>query len=82
MIDYRYRFPDEQTMLDLLAAAGMVSDDGTPIAATHQYALDVIGVIPPDTGYCANLRVIDEDFDVSAFAPYIVVPKAPVRVWA
>jgi hypothetical protein len=72
-------------MLDVLKGQAMtyIDEDNNiiPIAGTQQYALDIIGTIPPDTGFCTNLRVIDEAFDTSAFEQYLVNPKKPYRIW-
>jgi hypothetical protein len=85
MIDYMLRFDSEQAMLDVIINQSMVSIDEDnniiPILGTQQYALDIIGTIPPDTGFCVNLRIIDEAFDTLAFEPYSVNPKKPYRIW-
>ena len=86
MIDYMLRFDTEQTMMDVLTSQNMTyMDEQGNISishGSHQYALDIIGNIPPDTGYCANLRVIDDEMDTSAFEAYKVYPNKPYRVWA
>lgn len=33
-------------------------------------------------GYHANLRVIDDDIDLTSLEEYLVYPENPVRVWA
>lgn len=85
MTDFMLRFDSEQTMFDILTSQSITSIDENnnviPILGNQQYALDIIGIIPPDTGFCANLRVIDEMFDTSAFEAYLVNPKKPNRVW-
>lgn len=86
MIDLLLRFPDEQTMLDVLTSQNMTSidenDNIIPIIGNQQYALDIIGIIPPDVGFCVNFRVIDDTMDTSVFEAYSVNPKQPHRVWA
>lgn len=86
MIDYMLRFDTEQTMMVVLTSQNMTYTDEQGIISisygSHQYALDVIGTIPPDTGYFANLRVIDDEMDTSAFEAYKVYPNKPHRVWA
>ena len=86
MIDLRYKFPDQQTMLDLLAPLGMTYadyDDNPQVSqGGHQYALYEVGEIPGVDGWHLNIRLIDEDMDLSSLEPFIVVPKNPKNVWA
>ena len=86
MMDLMLRFDSQQTMLDVLTSQNMTSIDKdgnvVPILGSHQYALDIIGIIPPDIGFCVNLRVIDDSIDTSIFEIYSVKPEQPYRIWA
>lgn len=82
MIDYYYAFPDEAAMYAALDPLGMVYE-GQVIQATHQYAAWVVGLIPPnETAWHLNVRLVDEDFDLSSLEPFAVYPPNPVCVWA
>lgn len=86
MMDFMLRFDSEQSMLDILTSQNMTRIDENnnviPILGSHQYALDIIGIIPPDVGFCVNLRVIDDSIDTSVFETYLVYPEQPYRIWA
>ena len=85
MIDLMLRFETEQDFIDFLSSQNMVNVDDdnniTPICFTHDYAMDIIGIIPPDTGYHTNLRIISDDIDITPFQTYSVTPNSPYRVW-
>ena len=89
------RFPDATTGLAALDAAGLLTEDDAPIAASHTHALDVIGPISiggtydPETGNVItpptllagwHLNYIGELPD--EWEQYLVTPEAPVRVWS
>ena len=89
------RFPDEKTGMAALDAAGLLSDEGAPITATHDWAIDVIGPIyrggtyDPETGEVITPPVALGGWHVNfAGEPpadwdtYAVTPAQPVRVWA
>lgn len=48
----------------------------------HQYAAWVVGEISGIDGYHLNVRLIDENFDLSSLQPYLVIPKNPICTWA
>lgn len=72
------RFPSEATGLAALEAAGLLTEHGTPITASHSHALDVIGEIPDCDGWHVNyMGELPDDWN-----QYVVQPTQPVRVWA
>lgn len=89
-----FRFPDEATGMAALEAAGLLTEDGEFITASHNHALDVIGeiqrggewddegnvVVPPTTldGWHINYQGEVPD----GWDVYAVQPQQPVRVWA
>jgi len=72
------RFPDAVTGIKALDDAGLLSEEGEYITASHDYALDVIGVIPDIDGWHVNY--VGELPD--GWEEYAVTPANPVRVWA
>jgi len=72
------RFPDAVTGMKALDDAGLLSEEGEYIAASHDHALDVIGVIPDIDGWHVNY--VGELPD--GWEEYAVTPANPVRVWA
>jgi len=91
---YFIRFPNEATGLAALEAAGLLTEDNTPILASHTHALDVIGIItrggeydedgnvlvPPTVLDGWHVNYIGELPD--DWDQYVVQPTQPVRVWA
>lgn len=89
-----FRFPDEATGMAALEAAGLLTEDGEFIPASHNHALDVIGeiqrggewdeegnvVVPPTTlpGWHVNYSGELPE----GWEQYAVQPQQPVRVWA
>ena len=92
---HHLRFPDEPTGMAALDAAGLLSDDGAPITASHSHALDVIGSISiggtydPETGDVITPPTLLPGWHVNyigdlpdGWDAYLVTPEQPVRVWA
>ena len=89
-----FRFPNEATGMAALEAAGLLTEDGEFITASHNHALDVIGkiqrggewdeegntVVPPTTldGWHINYQGELPD----GWEQYAVQPQRPVRTWA
>jgi hypothetical protein len=88
-----FRFPDEAIGMAALEAAGLLTEDGDPITASHTHALDVIGTIsiggeyddegevitPPTLLDGWHINYIGELPD--GWEEYVVRPANPVRVW-
>lgn len=71
------RFPDAETGMKALDDAGLLDGDQQFITASHNHALDVIGVIPDIDGWHVNfIGELPE-----SWADYIVTPEQPVRVF-
>jgi hypothetical protein len=90
-----FRFPDEATGMAALEAAGLLTEDGDPITASHTHALDVVGLIfrggeyDPETGEVLVLPTLLDGWHVNyvgnlpeGWEEYAVQPAHPVRVWA
>ena len=89
-----FRFPDEDTGLAALEAAGLLNEDGELITASHTHSLDVIGTItrggewdeegnvitPPEVLDGWHLNYQGELPD--GWEDFAVYPAAPVRVWS
>lgn len=72
------RFPDEATGRAALDAAGLLSEEGEYITASHRHALDVIGEIPDIDGWHVNyVGELPKKWEEC-----VVSPKNPVRIWA
>lgn len=71
------RFPDEATGLAALEVAGLLSEEGEYITASHTHALDVIGDIADCPGWHFNYI---GDLPVE-WEQYVVTPIDPVRVF-
>ena len=71
------RFPDEATGRAALEAAGLLTEDGEFITASHNHALDVIGNISDVDGWHINYIGVLPD----GWAEYVVTPDNPVRVF-
>jgi len=73
-------------MLAALIPIGMANIDqnnNTFIAQwSHQFAAHEVGSIPNKDGWHLNVRLIDQDFDLSTLEPYRIIPANPVCVWA
>ena len=92
---YYLRFPDEKTGMAALDAAGLLTEDGEPITASHSHALDVIGPIyrggtyDPDSGEVITPPTLLQGWHVNysgelpeGWEEFVVQPQDPVRVWA
>ena len=72
-----FRFPDEATGMAALGAAGLLTEDGEFITASHAHALDVIGDIPDLTGWhCNYVGELPNDWN-----QYVVTPQQPYRIF-
>jgi hypothetical protein len=88
MTDYYLKFPDQPTALEVLRPLGMTytTEGEEPTEqfsqGGHQWAMWEVGEINGVEGWHINLRVIDQELDVSSLEPYVVTPRNPVCVWA
>ena len=71
------RFPDAVTGMKALDDAGLLSEEGEYITASHDHALDVIGAIPDIDGWHVNY--VGEL--LNGWEEYVVSPENPVRIW-
>lgn len=72
------RFPNEATGLVTLDAAGLLTEEGEYITASHDHALDVIGDIADLPGWHVNYQgELSEELE-----QFIVTPSSPYRVFA
>jgi len=89
------RFSDESTGMAALDAAGLLTENGLPVTASHAHALDVIGAIYRGGGYDSETgEVITPPTLLSGWHVnyvgdlpdgwdvYLVEPKHPSRVFA
>lgn len=89
------RFPDATTGTAALDAAGLLTEDGAPITASHTHALDVIGPITiggtydPETGDVITPPTLLPGWHCNyigelpdGWEQYVVTPESPVRVFA
>ena len=93
MIDLYLCAPTEKTMTAALTAAGIINEDGFPVAGV---SVDHIGPFSRVTGYDktdepivvkysgwhTNLRGDFTDEQLAALEPISVQPAVPHRVWA
>jgi hypothetical protein len=90
-----FRFPDEATGMAALEAAGLLTEDGDPITASHTHALDCIGQIyvggeyDPETGEMLVPPTLLDGWHCNlagdlpkGWEQYVVQPEHPVRVFA
>jgi hypothetical protein len=89
-----FRFPDEATGMAALDTAGLLTEDGDPITASHTHALDVIGAISIGGEYDEEGEVITPPTLLDGWhlnyigklpdgwEDYVVRPEQPVRVFA
>lgn len=89
------RFPSQATGIAALEAAGLLTENGFPVTASHTHALDVIGAIvrggewDPETGEVITPPTMLDGWHVNYMGElpddwdqYVVHPTQPVRVWA
>ena len=93
MTTHYIRFPDEATALAALAAAGLLTDDGMPITASHSHALDLIGPLWvggrwDEQGEQIEAPVLLEGWHLNyigelpdGWEQYLVMPRRPKRVF-
>lgn len=92
---HHLRFPDEAIGTAALDAAGLLTEDGAPITASHTHALDCIGSITiggtydPETGDVITPPTLLPGWHCNyigelpdGWEQYVVTPEAPVRVFA
>jgi hypothetical protein len=89
-----FRFPDEATGMAALDAAGLLTEDGDPLTASHTHALDVIGTIfiggeYDDEGEVLVPPTLLDGWHINlagdlpkGWEQYVVRPEHPVRVFA
>ena len=94
MKDLYLRFADANEMRLQLMAVGFIEDKEGGGLYHPDMCLDVVGVITnsigdaesveyvTEPGYHVNLRVINDDLDLSKLNDFVVSPKTPARVWA
>ena len=88
------RFPSQTIGIAALEAAGLLTEDGFPITASHTHALDVIGTIirggewDPETGEVITPPTVLDGWHVNyrgelpeGWDIYLVNPKHPSRVF-
>lgn len=87
------RFPDAETGTAALADAGLLTEDGTPITASHTHALDVVATITrggkwADDGTVITAPTVLDGWHVNymgelpaGWEQYVVTPNNPVRVF-
>ena len=94
LVPTMFRFPDAETGMDALEAAGLLNEDGQFITASHTHALDVIGTIfsggewslddevitPPTVLDGWHINYVGELPD--GWEEFAVYPANPVRTWA
>lgn len=94
MRDLYLRFSDAEEMRLKLMGFGFQSDEEQGGFYHPEICLDVVGVISTVTDedeaavYAAepdfhvNIRVINDQLDLSGLSEFAVYPKTPARVWA
>ncbi len=94
MIDFYLRFSSKEEAQQQLIAFGFQSNEDQGGLYHPNINLDIVGVITTSTGeaesveyvtepgYHVNLRVVNDDLDLSSLNGFAVNPKTPARVWA
>lgn len=87
------RFPDAETGMAALDAAGLLNEDGEFITASHNHALDVIGTITrggkwDEEGNVITAPTVLDGWHINyrgevpdEWLQYAVSPEQPVRVF-
>jgi hypothetical protein len=90
---YYLKFPNENTATQLLEEAGFLDEDKNIISCTHNYAIDVVGIITEGGEYDEEGNVITQPITLSGWhinyvgelpsdwEQYLVSPEFPVRVF-
>lgn len=90
---YYLKFPNEKTAIQLLEKAGFLDEYKNIISCTHNYAIDVVGVITKGGEYDEEGNVITQPITLSGWhinyvgelprdwEQYLVSPEEPVRVF-
>ena len=92
---YCYRFNNEAQFLAFAEEEGLITKDGSPILASHEHALDILGIISkggeydPETGEVIVAPKVLSGWHVNyageppeAWEEFLVTPQHPARVWA
>jgi hypothetical protein len=92
---YCYRFNSEAQFLAFAEEEGLITKDGSPILASHEHALDILGTIyeggeyDPETGDVIVAPTVLDGWHVNyqgvlpdGWDEFLVTPQIPVRVWA
>ena len=89
-----FRFPDAAIGMAALDDADLLDDDLNPITASHNHALDVVGIITRGGEWDEEGNVITEPTVLDGWhvnyrgevpdewLQYAVEPASPARVWA
>ncbi len=79
MQDFYLRTPDEAVMRAALIAAGLMGSEGEALGC----AIDMVGEIADQSGYCANVRLMNETgINLAGIEPWRIYPSSPVRTFA
>jgi len=90
---YYLKFPNEKTATQLLEEAGFLDEDKNIISCTHNYAIDVVGIITKGEEYDEEGNVITQPITLSGWhinyvgklpsdwEPFLVTPEEPIRVF-
>jgi len=90
---YYLRFPNKKTAIQLLEKAGFLDEDKNIISCTHDYAIDIVGIITKGGEYDEEGNVITQPTTLpgwhinyvgelpSDWEQYLVSPEEPVRVF-
>ncbi|WP_336657580.1 hypothetical protein [Leclercia adecarboxylata] len=94
MRDLYLRFADAEEMHQQLTDFGFQADEDQGVIYHPEICLDVVGVISTVTdedeaavyaaepGFHVNIRVINDQLDLTGLSEFAVYPKTPARVWA
>lgn len=94
MKDLYLRFESGDEATRQLIDFGFYNDEEGGGLHHPDISLDLVGVIihssgeegskeiTVEDGYHVNLRVMDDDLDLSPLDKFIISPKTPIRVWA